>query len=69
MRKHCINIIENTAQKVNQNLLYLTRKLAPLQQSAVYGLLCSSTQWSKRMAIIEVVFGGVFEIFSGKNDC
>jgi len=42
-------------KKVIQNLLFLTGKLATLQQSTAYGLLWSSTQWSKRMAKKEVV--------------
>jgi len=41
--------------KINQNFLVLTGKLAPLQKSTAYGLLCSSTQWRKRMAKKEVV--------------
>jgi len=69
MRKCCINSNQKIQhKKVNQNLLFLTRKLAPLQQSTAYGLLCSSTQWSKRMAKKEVVLVEFLFVFSGKTN-
>jgi len=55
-------------KKVNKNLLFLTGKLVALQQSTAYGLLCSSTQWSKRTAKKEVVLVEFYCFFSGKTD-
>jgi len=48
MRKCCINSGQKIQhRKVNQNLLFLTGKLVPLQKSIAYVLLCSSAQSSK----------------------
>jgi len=69
MRKCCIKSNQKIQlKKVNQNLLFLTRMLPPLQQSAAYGLLCSSTQWYERMAEKEGFLVEFLCIFSGKTD-
>jgi len=67
VEKHCINSKQKMQlKKVNQNLLFLIRKFAHLQQSTIYGLLCSSTQWSERMVQKEVGFVNFVNFFNGK---
>jgi len=42
--------------------------LALPQQSATYGLLCTSTQWHKRIAKKEAILVKFLGIFNGKMD-
>jgi len=62
MRKYFIN----SDQKIQHSLLFLTRMLVLMPQSTTYGLLCSSTQWHKRMARKEVIFVEFLGIFNEK---
>jgi len=46
-----LSFFKKYSTKSTQNLLFFTRRMLALpQQSATYGLLCTSTQWHKRMA-------------------